>query len=136
VPTKLTIGELAQQSGIHLETIRYYEREGLLPAPPRTPGGHRAYGPSASQRLRFIKRAQELGFTLAEIRELLDLRREPDQLCIEVTQQVDTKLAEVQRKIRHLQAIERALVRLKDSCEGQCHVSDCPILESLDTEVS
>ena len=132
----LTIGELARTARINLETIRYYECEGLIPEPPRTTGGRRAYAPRAAKRLRFIKRAQELGSTLAEIRELLGLRLYPEQLCTDAVSHVDAKLAEVETKIRHLQAIERALTRLKDSCDGQCQVSDCPILESLDTEVS
>jgi MerR family transcriptional regulator, copper efflux regulator len=132
----LTIGELARSARVNLETIRYYERERLIPEPPRTAGRHRAYAPSAAKRLRFIKRAQELGFTLAEIRELLDLRRDPEQLCTDAVGHVDAKLSEVEAKIRHLQAIKRALARLKNSCDGNCQVSDCPILESLDTEVS
>jgi MerR family copper efflux transcriptional regulator len=132
----LTIGELARAALINLETIRYYEREGLIPAPPRTAGGHRAYAPTAAKRLRFIKQAQELGFTLGEIKELLELRRDPEQLCTDAVSHVDAKLSEVETKIRHLHAIKRALRRLKNSCEGQCHVSNCPILESLDTEVS
>ena len=128
----LSIGELARKGEVHLETIRYYEREGLMPPPPRKSSGHRAYAPDAVRRLRFIKRAQELGFTLAEIKELLTLQRNPDQLCTDAVHRVDDKLAEVRRKMADLRAIERALKHLKDSCEGRCHVSDCPILESLD----
>lgn len=130
----LTIGQLARRGGVHLETVRYYEREGLIPSPPRKVSGHRAYAPAAVRRLRFIKRAQEIGFSLLEIKELLALRRDPDQLCTDVIRQVDAKTREVEAKIAHLKAIRRALLRHKDSCEGQCHVSECPILESLDTE--
>jgi Hg(II)-responsive transcriptional regulator len=132
----LTIGELARTAHMNLETIRYYERKGLIPEPPRTAGGHRAYAPSAAKRLQFIRRAQELGFTLAEIKELLGLRRDPQQLCTDAVTRVDAKLSEVETKIMHLQVIKRSLTRLKNSCDGQCHVGDCPILESLDTEVS
>jgi MerR family transcriptional regulator, copper efflux regulator len=121
---------------MNLGTIRYYEREGLMPEPPRTAGRHGAYAPSAAKRLRFIKRAQELGFTLAEIKELLGPCCDPQQLCTDAVTHVDAKLSEVETKIRHLQAIKRSLTRLKNSCDGQCYVSDCPILESLDTEVS
>ena len=132
----LTIGKLAERCGVHLETIRYYEREGLMLPPPRKSSGHRAYPPPAVRRLRFIKRAQELGFSLSEIRELLALRLDPDQLCTEVIQQIETKTQEVEAKISHLKVIRRALVKLKASCDGRCHRSECPILESLDTEIS
>jgi MerR family copper efflux transcriptional regulator len=132
----LTIGKLAQRGGVNLETIRYYERENLMLPPPRTESGHRAYAPGAVRRLRFIKRAQELGFSLAEIRELLALRRDPEQLCVDVVRQIDSKTQEVEKKIAHLRTIRRALLRMKDSCDGACHVSECPILESLDREIS
>lgn len=132
----LTIGQLALHGRVNLETIRYYEREGLIPPPPRKTSGHRAYAPNAVRRLRFIKRAQELGFSLAEIKELLAIRRNPDELCADVVRQIDTKTQEVERRIAHLRAIRRALIRLKDSCEGSCLISDCPILESLDKDLS
>ena len=130
----LTIGQLVERCGVNLETIRYYEREELIPPPPRKSSGDRAYSASAVRVLRFIKRAQELGFSLAEIRELLHLKVDPDQLCTDVVTQIDAKTREVAEKIQHLEAIKRTLQRMKDSCDGQCAVSDCPILESLDTE--
>ena len=132
----LTIGELAKKAHVNLETIRYYEREGLMAEPPRTAGGHRFYTPGAAKHLYFIKHAQKLGFTLAEIKGMLELRRDSGQLCTEAVHQVETKIEEVQKKIHHLKAIQRALKRMKDSCDGLCAVSDCPILDSLDTEVS
>jgi DNA-binding transcriptional MerR regulator len=132
----LTIGKLAKRGGVNLETIRYYEREGLMLPPPRKDSGHRAYSLRAVGRLRFIKRTQELGFRLAEIKELLALRRDPGQLCTDVLRQIDTKTQEAEGKIAHLKAIRRALLRMKGSCDGACHVSECPILESLDKEVS
>jgi MerR family mercuric resistance operon transcriptional regulator len=132
----LTIGKPAQRAGVNLETIRYYEREQLMLPPPRTKSGHRACSSSAVRRLRFIKRAQELGFSLAEIKDLLAMRRDPGQLCVDVIRQIDTKAQEVERKIAHLRAIRRALLRMKDSCDGTCSVSECPILESLDREIS
>lgn len=132
----LTIGQLAERGGINLETIRYYEREGLMLPPPRKSSGHRAYSPNAVRRLRFIKRAQELGFSLSEIKELFALRLDPDQLCAEVIQQIETKTKQVEAKISHLKAIRRALVGLKESCDGTCPMSECPILESFDTEIS
>jgi Hg(II)-responsive transcriptional regulator len=131
--TKLRIGELASKGNVHLETIRYYEREGLLNPPPRTPSGHRAYAPGDLLRLRFIKGSQTLGFTLTEIKELLALKVTPNQPCIEVVRQIEAKAAEVEAKIAHLQAIHRTLAKMKASCEGRCDVSECPILESLDS---
>ena len=131
--TTLRIGELAEKGNVHLETIRYYEREGLLTPPKRTSSGHRAYSSGDVLRLRFIKRSQALGFTLTEIRELLAIKVSPAQPCIDVVHQIEAKLAEVKAKINHLQAIERALDNMKASCEGRCVVRECPILESLDS---
>ena len=91
---------------------------------------------TAVRRLRFIKRTKELGFSLAEIKELLSLRRDPDQLCTEVLHQIDEKTREVEEKITHLKAIRRALSRMRASCDGTCHVSECPILEGLDSGLS
>ena len=127
----LRIGELAQATRVHLETIRYYEREGLMLPPRRTTAGHRAYASVDLRRLLFIKRAQTLGFTLREIRELLALRVEPDQPCAEVVRQIEDKLEEVKAKIAHLRAIKMTLDRMKASCAGECTVTECPILESL-----
>lgn len=132
----LTIGRLAERGGVNLETIRYYERQGIMPPPARKSSGHRAYSPDAIRRLRFIKRSQELGFSLAEIKELLALRLDPTQLCTEVIDQIDAKIREVDQKITHLKAIRRVLVRMRGSCDGACEVSECPILESLGKEVS
>jgi len=131
--TKLRIGELASKCNVHLETIRYYEREGLLRAPQRTSSGHRAYAQGDVIRLRFIKRSQALGFTLTEIKELLALKVTPNQPCIDVVRQIEAKTREVHAKIAHLKAIQRTLHKMKASCEGRCTVSECPILESLDS---
>jgi MerR family copper efflux transcriptional regulator len=134
--TTLRISELANEGNVHLETIRYYEREGLMRPPQRTPSGHRAYAPDAVIRLRFIKRSQALGFTLNEIKELLALKVTPKQPCIDVVHQIEAKEIEVKAKIVHLQAIQRTLRKMKASCEGRCSVSECPILESLDAKRS
>ena len=131
--TTLKIGELARTGNVNLETIRYYEREGLMRPPQRTPSGHRAYAPGDVLCLHFIKRSQALGFTLSEIKELLALKVAPNQLCIDVVHQIEAKALEVKTKIAHLQAVERTLDKLKASCQGRCSVSECPILESLDS---
>ena len=132
----LTIGRLAQRGGVNLETIRYYERRGIMPPPPRRESGHRTYSMDAVRRLRFIKRAQELGFSLAEIKELLALRLDPKQPCTDVIHRIDAKTLEVEQRIAHLKAIKRVLIRMRASCDGACRVSECPILESLGKEAS
>lgn len=131
--TTLRIGELASRAKVNLETIRYYEREGLMRPPGRTPAGHRAYLPQEELRLRFIKRAQALGFTLTEIKELLALRVDPTQSCKDVVHQIDAKALEVKAKIAHLRAIARTLDKMKTSCDGRCTVGECLILESLNS---
>ncbi len=134
--TTLRIGELASKGKVNLETIRYYEREGLMRPPQRTSSGHRVYAPGDVLQLHFIKHSQALGFTLTEIKELLALKVAPDQPCIEVVHQLEAKALEVRAKIAHLQAIERTLVDMKGSCEGQCSMSECPILKSLGSRPS
>lgn len=129
--TTLSIGELANKGKVHLETIRYYEREGLMRPPQRTSSGHRAYAPGDVLQLHFIKHSQALGFTLTEIKELLALKVAPNQPCIDVVHQLEAKALEVKAKIAHLQAIERTLVNMQSSCEGRCSMSECPILKSL-----
>jgi Hg(II)-responsive transcriptional regulator len=132
--TTLKIGELARKGNVNLETIRYYEREGLMLRPQRTPSGHRAYVAADMFRLRFIKRSQALGFTLTEIKELLALKLDPNQPCIDVVHRIEAKALEVRAKIAQLRAIERALNNMKVSCEGRCFISECPILESLNSD--
>jgi MerR family transcriptional regulator, copper efflux regulator len=132
--TTLRIGELASRGSVNLETVRYYEREGLMRPPKRTPSGHGAFLPADLLRLRFIKRSQALGFTLIEIKELLALKVTPNQPCIDVVRQIEAKELEIKAKVSHLQAIQRTLRKMKASCEGRCAVRECPILESLDSE--
>src|SRR5437762_13302989 len=130
----LTRGELAQQGRVNSETIRYHERRGLLPKPPRTPTGYRTFGTDAVRRLRFIKHAQELGFSLKEIKELLALRVDARTSCADVRKRAEAKLADIDQKLRALRAMKRALVRLTTACVGRGPVSACPILESLEAE--
>jgi MerR family copper efflux transcriptional regulator len=134
MPATLTIGQLAKLGQVNLETIRFYEREGLLPEPPRSRSGYRAFPEGAVRQLRFIKRAQELGFSLAEIRQLLALKAEPNGDCAKVCRQAREKLLEVDQKIHHLQAMKRALQRLTRACSGNRRMSECGILENLDRE--
>ena len=128
----LTIGRLAREGQVNVETIRYYERRGLLPRPPRRPSGYRMFPPSAVQVLRFVKTAQGLGFSLEEIKELLALRIQPGRSCADVRGRAERKIGEIDQKIRTLQSMRKALVRLAAACSGRGPVSDCPILESLE----
>lgn len=130
--SKLTIGRLARLGGVNLETVRYYERQGLLPKPPRTASGYRMFPQDAARRLRFIKRAQELGFSLTEIRELLSLRMRPGTNRAAIRAAARAKIANVDDKIRALEDIKKALKTLTDRCDGCGPLSACPILESLD----
>ena len=131
----LKTGELAQQAGVNVETLRFYERKGLLPEPPRRVSGYREYPPESVQRVQFIKRAQELGFSLREIKELLALRVQAGTTCADVRQRAREKVADVQQKIADLKAIERSLEKLVRSCSGRGPLSECPILEHLDRKV-
>ena len=130
----LRISEVAEGGGVNLQTIRYYEREGLLPEPPRLRSGYRAFPEETIRRVRFIKRAQELGFSLSEIRELLTLRvdRQRDRAAVRTL--TNAKLAQIDEKIRALEMMKRALQHLTDKCAGHGPASECPILEALDSE--
>src|SRR5439155_25689920 len=129
---RLSTGVVAKQGGVNLETIRYYERRGLLPKPPRTPAGYRAFDAEAVRRLRFIKQAQALGFSLKEVKELLALRVDPRTSCADVRRRAEAKIVDIDEKLRALRAMKRALVRLRAACAGQGPVSECAILESLE----
>ncbi len=131
----LKTGELAKQAGVNVETLRFYEREGLLAEPPRRASGYREYPPDTVQRIRFIQRAKELGFTLREIKGLLELRVDPETTCAEVKQQAAEKIADVKQKISDLRRIERALNKLLKTCRGSGPIDDCPILKHLEKEL-
>ena len=130
----LTIGHLAKEAGVNLETVRYYERRGLIPKPPRSQSGYRLYPAEAARRLRFIQRAKELGFSLREIKELLSLRVSPRTSRAEIQQRAEGKIADIRAKIQSLHSIEKSLRKLTKACGGCGPVSDCPILGSLDRE--
>lgn len=127
----LTIGKLAKAAGVNLETVRFYERQGLLPKPARTSVGYRAFTPDMVRRIRFIKRAQILGFTLAEIKDLLTLSSTTRSSCGTVREKAEAKLKDIDERITSLQAMHQALTRLSKSCSGKGPISKCPILESL-----
>lgn len=130
-PTKaLRRAELARRTGANLETIRYYEKVGLLPPPPRTSTGYRSYDSVHERRLRFVLRARELGFSLAEIHALLRLADEREQPCAEASRLAMTHLADVRAKIADLRRMERVLNHVVGQC-GDGTRPDCPLIDSL-----
>ncbi len=129
---EMTRGEVAKKADVNPETLRYYERKELIPKPRRSDGGFRLYDASYVDRLRFIGRAKELGFTLAEIKELLNLRVDEEATCRDVKAQAEEKLDEVEQKIRDLEHIRDALSQLADACHGgEGPTGDCPILDAM-----
>ena len=132
--SQLTIGQLAKSSGVHVQTVRYYERLHLLGPAARASSGYRLYGPEEERRLRFIKNAQALGFTLREIDELLNLRVSSRARCGDVQRKAKEKLQCVEAKARDLRALARALERLIQTCRAGQPTDHCPILKSLEKE--
>lgn len=130
----LKIGVVAERGGVNLQTIRYYEREGLLPEPPRLQSGYRMFPEDTVRRVHFIKRAQDLGFTLAEIRELLALRIDHKRNSSEVRTLAQEKMAAIEKKIRTLKKMKQVLGDLTERCSGCGPSDECPILESIDSE--
>ena len=130
----LTIGQLAKIAGVGVETVRFYERKGLLAEPNRRPSGYRQYGEEVVNRLRFIKRAKELGFSLNEIKELLSLRLDLTTTCADVKERAEEKIDDIEAKIRTLRRMKNALVKVTKACSGRGGTSECPILETLDKE--
>lgn len=126
------IGTLAKRAGVGIDTVRYYERNGLLAPKGRLPSGYRRYGAVEVSRLRFIRRAQGLGFTLKEIRELLSLSRGRD--LARVKRAAQQKLAAVEQRIADLERVHKALGSLISACPGHGRAADCPILNALGAE--
>lgn len=126
----LSIGALSRQTGVKVETIRYYERIGLMPAPSRSEGGHRQYREAERRRLGFIRRARELGFTLDEVRELLNLA-DGGGSCAEVETMAKTHLAAVQKRIADLQRLAESLVQLTQQCGRVDPSAGCPLIDDL-----
>lgn len=128
---QFTISRLAEQGKVNLQTIRYYEREGLLSPGARTDVSYRIYQPDAVLRIRFIKRAQQLGFTLTEIKELLLLSSDAHTSKVDICERAEAKLADVEQKLAHLKAIRKSLLRLTEDCSACGPLGKCPILENL-----
>ena len=131
--TGLTIGRLAKEAGIGVETVRFYERQGLIAPPPRTDSNYRMYPAEEITRIKFIKRAKNLGFTLNEIKELLALRHDPHATKADVKNRTLVKIENVSQKIRDLTRIKEALEHLYEACDGHGPLDQCPILKALDT---
>lgn len=130
------IGELAKLTKVNIQTVRFYERQGLLPVPERTSGGFRLYHQIDADRIRFIKQAQLLGFSLDEIKELLSLRVEPDSNCAKIRQQTEEKISQVKAKIHDLQRIVITLEELVNNCTNREPTEICPILGSLESKIN
>ena len=127
-----TIGQLAKAVGVNIQTVRYYERLRLLSPSARRPSGYRIYGEDEERRLRFIKNAQALGFTLQEIAELLNLSVTSTVRCGDVQRRAQAKLMHVEAKVRDLQALARSLRKLIRTCRAGQPTDRCPILQSLE----
>ncbi len=128
----MTIGQVARAAGVGVETIRFYERRGLLDEPPRRASGYRQYSDGAVRQLRFIRRAKELGFSLREIAELLELRAETPTQCEDVRRRLEAKITDIENRIADLHHIKRALAELAATCAAQDPIGACPILEALE----
>jgi len=132
-PGLLTIGKLAGQGRANIGTIRYYERRGLMPEPSRSVSGYRLYSSDAVPRLQFIKQAQLLGFSLREIKELLFLRVTPGRSCADVRERAGRKMADVEQPIAQLDRRKHALAKFATVCPGSGPISECPILDVMET---
>lgn len=124
----MKIGEIAKRSGTGIETIRYYEREGLLLEPLRKPSGYRLYDVSTVERLEYIRRAKDLGFTLAEIRELLDLSFMHQTCCEHMRQRVESKVTDIEQKIHQLQQMKQSLEKIVEHCRVRNTAAECPLV--------
>lgn len=132
--TELTVGKLADITGVNIETIRFYEKKGILPPPQRKPSGYRLYAKEDIKRVQFIIHAKELGFSLREIKELMELRINADSNCNEVRRQTEIKISDIEKKISNLQRIHNVLTKLAGDCRTRGQTSDCPVLEALEAE--
>lgn len=127
-----SIGQVARRACVGVETVRFYEREGLLEEPVRRASGYRQYSEEAVKQIRFIKRAQQLGFSLKEIQELLTLRVDGQTSCEQVKERAEAKIVSVEQKIAELQRMRQALLQVASLCSGGDPSSRCPMLDALD----
>jgi len=128
----MTIGQVARRSGVGVETVRFYERKGLIPAPPRRTSGYRQYPEETVRRIRFIRRAKDLGFSLAEIGDLLSLRLDPAARCEDVRGRALAKIQDIDERLRSLRRMKSTLSKLVTACSKGGSVDGCPILEALE----
>ena len=128
----LTIGKTARRAGVGIETIRFYERRGLIEQPRKKSPGYRVYPEDVVHRIRFIRHAKDLGFTLNEIGELLSLRPDPHGSCDAVKERAEARVADIEAKIGSLTRMQHSLGRLIDACENRSETAECPILEALE----
>lgn len=131
---ELTRGKAAKEAGVNIETLRYYENIGVIPEPFRSESGYRLYTEEAIQRIRFVKVMQKLGFTLQEIKELLDIKMDSETACRETSHIVHQKIGDVKDKISSLNCILETLKNMERTCSMNKTKEGCPILESLNTE--
>ena len=129
---KFTIGKLARLAGVNIQTVRYYERAGLLHPISKTGAGYRLYGEGELKRLRFVRHAKELGFTLKEIKELMELRVDSPSACAEVLKRAEEKLRDVEEKIEKLNELRGILNELTTACRERTPTGECPILKSIE----
>lgn len=129
-PVSLSIGELSRLTGVNIETIRYYERIGVMPVPPRTEGGQRIYGEDHLKRLAFVRRSRELGFSLDEVRALLGLVGSHALTCAEVRNMARGHIVDIRQKVKDLKRLDRVLTDLAAQCHGK-KVPECPLLDTL-----
>lgn len=127
----LSIGQVAKQAGVSVETIRFYERENLIEEPLRRESGYRQYPADVVARLQFIKKAKDLGFSLKEIMELLSLRVDEETTCHDVKHRAEVKLAAIDEKIKDLRKMRKALEKVTEDCNGRGATSACPFLDAL-----
>lgn len=127
----LTIGRLAKQAGLGIETVRFYERQGLIAPPPRTDSNYRIYPEEEVNRLKFIKRAKDLGFTLKEIKELFELQHDPHTTKSDIKERTVEKIKNIKKKVEDLVRIQEALEHLAGSCDGHGPLRECPIFDAF-----
>jgi Cd(II)/Pb(II)-responsive transcriptional regulator len=129
--TAMRIGELGQATGVDIETIRYYEKSGLLPDPARAPNGYRAYGPAHLERLAFIRHCRALDISLADVKRLLEFVANPESDCGDINHLIDEQLARVRARLNSMRVLERQLVALRGQCDANHVAGECGILHEL-----